>query len=74
MPVFRCTAAAPRRPMHSGDAWREAGREPPLNDVLADPIVQALMRRDGISEARLRDIICRIQERLGGAPCRRRAA
>jgi hypothetical protein len=31
------------------DAWRRAGREPALADVLVDPLVHLVMRRDGIT-------------------------
>lgn len=33
---------------------RSAGGEPTLDEMLADPIVQALMRRDGVTERDLR--------------------
>ncbi|MEO5337639.1 MAG: hypothetical protein H7841_12200 [Magnetospirillum sp. WYHS-4] len=29
-------------------SWREAGIEPPLHEVMSDPIVHLVMRRDGI--------------------------
>ncbi|HLT77767.1 MAG TPA: hypothetical protein VKZ87_10295 [Ferrovibrio sp.] len=37
-----------------------AAWEPALNDMLADPITQLLMRRDGVKEAEVR----RLAERL----------
>ena len=37
--------------------WSEAGIEPRLDDVLADPLVRTLMRRDGVSSEELRDIL-----------------
>lgn len=36
------------------DIWRHAGIEPSLDDMLADPIVHAVMRRDGIGEREVR--------------------
>jgi hypothetical protein len=37
--------------------WREAGIEPKLDDVLADPLVRTVMRRDGVTSEELRDIL-----------------
>jgi hypothetical protein len=31
------------------DAWRRPGREPALADVLVDPLVHLVMRRDGVT-------------------------
>lgn len=43
--------------------------EPALSDMLADPITQLLMRRDGVQEAEIR----RLAQRLQQAGARRRA-
>jgi hypothetical protein len=45
-------------------AWGEPGAEPPLGEVLADPIVHAVMRRDGVSRAALDSVIAGAQRRL----------
>lgn len=45
------------RALHEQQPWGRPGIEPPLGEVLADPIVQAVMRRDGISLAALQSII-----------------
>ena len=37
--------------------WSEAGIEPRLDDVLADPLVRTVMRRDGVTTEELRDIL-----------------
>jgi hypothetical protein len=37
--------------------WSEAGIEPRLEDMLADPLVRAVMRRDGVTSEELRDIL-----------------
>ena len=37
--------------------WSEAGIEPKLDDVLADPLVRAVMRRDGVTSEELRSIL-----------------
>ncbi len=37
--------------------WRHAGIEPAIDDMLADPIVHAIMRRDGIGEGEVRAAI-----------------
>lgn len=39
------------------EPWRATGAEPPLEDMLADPIVQAVMARDGVSEGELRAVV-----------------
>jgi len=54
--------------------WREAGREPPLEDALSDPLVHLVMRRDGVTLAELVAVICRARVKLRRAPCCRRAA
>lgn len=36
--------------------------EPALNDMLADPITQMLMRRDGVQEAEIRRLAARLQQ------------
>jgi hypothetical protein len=51
-------------------AWQEAGVEPDLCDVLADPLVHAVMRRDGVSQAQLRHVVTRARVQLGIGPCR----
>ena len=37
--------------------WSEAGIEPRLDEVLADPLVRAVMRRDGVTSEELRNIL-----------------
>lgn len=54
--------------------WARAGKEPPLCEVLADPLVHLVMRRDGVSPAGLRAVIAAAQTRLGNRPCERCAA
>jgi hypothetical protein len=41
--------------------WSRPGIEPPLCEVLADPIVQAVMRRDGVSPSALKSVIAHAQ-------------
>jgi len=40
------------------------GLEPRLSDVLNDPLIHAVMARDGVTEAELRSVICRAQRSL----------
>jgi hypothetical protein len=54
--------------------WLHPGAEPALHEVLADPLVQLVMRQDGVSQAQLRGIIARAQACLRGDPCCRCAA
>jgi hypothetical protein len=49
--------------------WGRPGSEPSLREVLADPLVHAVMRRDGVSRAALESVIAGAQRRLG--PLRR---
>jgi hypothetical protein len=53
----------------SGD-YQDAGVEPAPEELLADPIVQALLERDGIDPAGLLSLLASIRERLqdGTAP------
>lgn len=60
---------------HVSRQWLEAGREPALVDLLADPVVHLVMHRDGVSMKELCNHIAsaRIQlgfGRLGEGPCR----
>ena len=60
---------------HISRQWLEAGREPILVDVLADPLVHLVMRRDGVSMKELCNHIAAARARLGFAhfgegPCR----
>jgi len=50
--------------------WRRAGEEPALEEVLADPVIHAVMRRDGVTLAELQAAIRRAQQRLQASPCR----
>jgi hypothetical protein len=51
--------------------------EPPLGDVLSDPIVHAVMARDGVTHSDLRSLLARWQGRCRsstrGAPASRAA-
>jgi hypothetical protein len=57
----------------AGARFLAAGREPTLDEVLTDPLVALLMRRDGVSAAQLRAIVTTAQERLRGRVCCRSA-
>ncbi len=56
--------------MMSNRFWQSAGEEPRLVDILADPIVQLVMRRDGVSLAQLQAVIARARAALRIGPCR----
>lgn len=49
--------------------WALRG-EPSLDDLMADPIVHAVMRRDGLDEACVRRIVAHAAERIRQAPFR----
>ena len=60
---------------HVSRQWLEPVREPVLVDLLADPLVHLVMRRDGVSMAELCNHIATARARLGfarfaGGPCR----
>jgi hypothetical protein len=52
---------------------RHAG-EPPLSELLEDPITHALMRRDGVTMAALLDLIEDAQHHLADEAAPRRCA
>jgi hypothetical protein len=54
--------------------WTRAGAEPSLAEILADPIVHLVMRRDGVAEIELRLVIAAAQARIGSRLCPCRAA
>lgn len=57
----------PRPPRR--ELYAEGGVEPRLEDLLCDPLTEALMRRDGVSIASLRELISStrrgLRERVG---------
>ena len=54
-------------PFRRARPWSTGGCEPRLEDVLADPIVRQLMRRDGVEPAELRALTARVRARKGDA-------
>jgi hypothetical protein len=64
----------PKSVPRKSEDWLLSGTEPRLGDILADPLVHAVMRRDGVSQAQLRSIVARAQVCLRGDPCCRCAA
>jgi len=53
--------------------WGEAGIEPDLATVLADPLVHLVMRRDGVTRAQFDEVIARARAKLRPCLCRRAA-
>ncbi len=41
----------------AADAYARGGHEPPLEEVLGDPIVRALMRSDGVAPGEVRRVL-----------------
>ena len=56
------------RALHEQQPWGRPGIEPPLGEVLADPIVQAVMRRDRVSRAALQSVIAHVLPWVRQAP------
>jgi hypothetical protein len=48
--------------------WLAPGEEPALSDVLADPVLHAVMRRDGVTMPALCNHIAQARARLGYGP------
>jgi hypothetical protein len=73
---LRCISppTASRRFCAGGTRWLAAGREPTLAEMLADPLVALVMRRDGVSPAELRSVVATAQTRLRGRLCCRFSA
>lgn len=40
--------------------------EPPLHDLLDDPVIQAVMRRDRVDRTDVLDLVLSMRERLAG--------
>ncbi|HEY3918274.1 MAG TPA: hypothetical protein VGL83_10805 [Stellaceae bacterium] len=60
---------------HISRLWLEPGDEPALGDLLADPVLHLVMRRDGVSMTELCNHISQARLRLGldrfrAGPCR----
>lgn len=65
----RPVCGSPGRRPSRREMYAEGGVEPRLEELLTDPLTQALMRRDGVSHASLRELILSIRgglrQRLG---------
>ena len=79
--MWRELIAGMRNPQETADAGhcrrrhRDATRattcrEPTLTDILADPIVEALMRADGVNAYEVATIISRVSDRRSGEQLR----
>lgn len=53
-----------REASSDGSDWAQAGLEPSLDELLADPIVGMLLRRDHLERANVRAMLSRLQARL----------
>ncbi len=54
----------PRRRPARKDPYAEGGTEPTLEDLLNDPVTEAIMRRDGVSRASLQSLIIATRKEL----------
>ncbi len=57
------------RPETASGPWGEAGSEPKLSDVLADPLVHLVMRRDGLKRADVEAAVALGQRQLRRRLC-----
>lgn len=55
-------ALPPLAPTRARQRWGVPGSEPPLAEVLADPVVHLVMRGDGVTHTELEAIIRRAQD------------
>jgi hypothetical protein len=53
---------------------RQNRREPYVADMIADPVVQAVMARDGVTAEDLLSLVVRMRERLRDAGAQGRSA
>ena len=51
--------------------WAEAGVEPKIDDMLADPLVRDVMRHDGVSTEELRGMLEALRARRREIPIKR---
>ena len=58
-----------KRSREAGEAWGQAGAEPQLADLLADPVVHLIMGRDHLARADLEAAIARGQSALRRRLC-----
>jgi len=54
----------PRRRPRSSDPYSGGGTEPLLEDLLKDPVTEAIMRCDGVNPSTLRTLIVATREGL----------
>lgn len=53
--------------MRTSKKWTQAGDEPPIGDLLDDPIAHALMKADGVVAAEVLTVVDRAQSRRATA-------
>jgi len=63
-PAMEIGLADQARRASAADMWRDPGVEPSLEDVLSDPLVNLIMRRDHLSVADVRQMMDITQARL----------
>jgi hypothetical protein len=66
VPCLRPEFAQPDLPcaLCARQPWGVPAVEPPLGELLADPVVQAVMRRDGVTRAALESCVADARGRL----------
>jgi hypothetical protein len=65
---MRAPPAVPEAPEVAESAYAHAGAEPPLEEVLSDPVVQMIMQADRLQPAEVRRLLAAVRRQ------RRRAA
>lgn len=55
---------SPRRRPPRREPYADGGIEPALEDLMTDPLTEAVMRRDGVSPATLRAIVMSARDSL----------
>jgi len=64
LPIAARTMRRRRRRPARIDPYSEGGIEPTLDDLLHDPVTEAIMRRDGVSLASLQSLIVAARKEL----------
>jgi hypothetical protein len=67
--TIRSTSVRFRPAALSSDPWRDTVSEPALSEVLSDPLVHQVMRRDGVSDDELAAVIAHAQDGLRRRVC-----
>jgi hypothetical protein len=55
-----------RSPAEFARRWGQGGAEPPIEDMLSDPVIEAVLRHDGLTREDVLAVIEAARLRIGG--------